>query len=399
MVNMKFLHSNNENCHINSQFYAFFALWNERILVNFSSTLSPHAGFDPHLAEKTRAKHADSHTREEQEWASVDRVLHAEVWKFYSNVDTGKPSPSGGSVNAPPSTTTSTDVVVNKQQTSMEAMGRILGIERADMNIGASSLGEMASAQQQQLIRNRSTNGKWFCPFTKEQILKIWRTPRQFLKGDDELRTLKYLLRFNGAYASYMEQIADREARSKNAAKAGHHINWGGYGGTPPADVDVRARMVLKEIDRTSLCKTAWMDTSVLHSNNQRFPTAVLHTMLEEELDNILIEQIKERERNDRVRIADESDDDDDSGGSDESEFDDNGNDIVILKKIQARAARREKRRQHLVQDDQKAQVHQAKKLVGLKGKSGEALEMARLQNKLGKNNLCVCFYCSFLLL
>ncbi len=36
-------------------------------------------GFDPHLAERTRAKDYNAYTKEEKEWASVDRILHSEV--------------------------------------------------------------------------------------------------------------------------------------------------------------------------------------------------------------------------------------------------------------------------------------------------------------------------------
>ena len=35
--------------------------------------------FDPHLAERTRAKHPKTYTTEELNWATVDRVLHPEV--------------------------------------------------------------------------------------------------------------------------------------------------------------------------------------------------------------------------------------------------------------------------------------------------------------------------------
>ena len=62
-----------------------------------------------------------------------------------------------------------------------------------------------------------------------------------------------------------------------------------------------------------------------------------------------------------------------------------------MLKKLEKRAARREKRRLKLKQDDEKQQVHKAKKLVGLKNKSGEALEMAKLQNQLGVMGCLAC--------
>jgi hypothetical protein len=44
-------------------------------------------GFDPHIAERTRAKNYSSFTKEEREWASIDKILHPQVWKFYSNHD------------------------------------------------------------------------------------------------------------------------------------------------------------------------------------------------------------------------------------------------------------------------------------------------------------------------
>jgi hypothetical protein len=43
--------------------------------------------FDPHLAERVRSKHPRSYSREEKEWASVDRILHPEVWKYYVHRD------------------------------------------------------------------------------------------------------------------------------------------------------------------------------------------------------------------------------------------------------------------------------------------------------------------------
>lgn len=35
--------------------------------------------FDPHLAERVRAKHPRTYTKEEKEWSTVDRIIHPEV--------------------------------------------------------------------------------------------------------------------------------------------------------------------------------------------------------------------------------------------------------------------------------------------------------------------------------
>merc|ERR1712072_1602545 len=176
--------------------------------------------------------------------------------------------------------------------------------------------------------------------------MRIWNTPKQYLKDDDERLVLKLLQKYNGNYKDYMIAQTERDARSANTSKAGHHINFNKFGGVPPSDVDQRCRLVLKEIERAKNCKVEFMDTAVLHANDQRFPTVVVRTMLEEELDALLREQVMEGERNDRARIADESEsesDDEADAASDESEYDDGGSDIIMLKKLQKRAAKREK--------------------------------------------------------
>ena len=35
--------------------------------------------FDPHLAERTRAKNSAMYSKEESEWMAIDRVLHPQV--------------------------------------------------------------------------------------------------------------------------------------------------------------------------------------------------------------------------------------------------------------------------------------------------------------------------------
>lgn len=43
--------------------------------------------FDPHLAERTRAKNPKSYTTEEHNWSTVDRVLHPEVFIYFAILD------------------------------------------------------------------------------------------------------------------------------------------------------------------------------------------------------------------------------------------------------------------------------------------------------------------------
>lgn len=41
---------------------------------------SSAVGFDPHLAERTRAKSVKSYNKEETEWSHIDRILHPQVY-------------------------------------------------------------------------------------------------------------------------------------------------------------------------------------------------------------------------------------------------------------------------------------------------------------------------------
>lgn len=60
-------------------------------------------------------------------------------------------------------------------------------------------------------------------------------------------------------------------------------------------DVDTRCRLVYDELQRAiANTRNEFMDSSVLHSTLQRFPTKVLRLELEKDLDRLLRSQITE---------------------------------------------------------------------------------------------------------
>ncbi|GMG14751.1 unnamed protein product [Phytophthora fragariaefolia] len=62
-------------------------------------------------------------------------------------------------------------------------------------------------------------------------------------------------------------------------------------------DIDARCRLVFQELQRAiANTRNEFMDSYVLHSTLQRFPTKVLRLELEKDLDRLLISQIKEKE-------------------------------------------------------------------------------------------------------
>lgn len=121
---------------------------------------------------------------------------------------------------------------------------------------------------------------------------------------------------------------------------------------------------------------------------------------LEEALDSLLSEQIKDRERADKIRVdsSDSEDNDDDAGvighhDDNESETEINENDVDdpdIVNKINKRARKREKRKKKLMQLTEEEQVLKVKKVLQNK-KTGVSLVEAILQNQLGVNGCLAC--------
>lgn len=242
--------------------------------------------------------------------------------------------------------------------------------------------------------------GPWKCPFGREDILRIWRTPRHFLKTDDEREVYKLLQKFNGAYTSYMDAIAHAKRRQGHFVKEGSHIQWEKLGKLVSKDVDFRARQLLREIDRATFTKNEWISSDVLHANDQKFPTRVLRMHLEEALDVLLTEQIKDRERAEMIRVdSSDSEDAEDAAillaleEEDDVSLDDSdagGADADILNKVRKRAQRRDKRKRKLKKVNDEKDILKVKKVLARK-KTGVALAEAILQNQLGVGGCLAC--------
>jgi len=171
-------------------------------------------------------------------------------------------------------------------------------------------------------------------------------------------------------------------------------------------DVDFRARQLLREIDRATFTKNEWIHSDVLHANDQKFPTRVLRMHLEEALDTLLVEQIRDRERAEKHKVDSSDSEDEDEAAlllafeqDDEEVLEDSddaggegagGNDAEVLNKVQKRARRREKRKRKLIKLSEEQQVQKAKKMLANK-KTGTALAEALLQEQLGLNGCLAC--------
>jgi hypothetical protein len=140
---------------------------------------------------------------------------------------------------------------------------------------------------------NKKNTGIWRNPFDKPTIIRIWKTGNpNLLKSDQERHAYKLLHKYNGSYAAYMELMDEASKRKDNTKKMGAHIKWDAHGLIANPDIDGRARELYEEYDRAVVNKNFWMDSLVLHTNDQRFPTEMLRKQLEEALDAVLSDQV-----------------------------------------------------------------------------------------------------------
>ena len=328
-------------------------------------------GFDSHLAERTRAKHPATWTKEESDWASIDKVLSPKIWAFSASKDPEtifrektrmkgvnkrdqrfKEIEDGGKVSGKDKATAAT-VTKSKQSNQKDTIARLVGMDATfaeDLidEIGGTAdnfnLSKFVSFAHR---KAGESEGKWECKWTREQIMRLWATPRRLLKTEEEKYAFKLLMKYSGTYKSYMEAI--RSWDRKKAQSARGMIDYAAHGLNAPIDLDLRARKVLREIDRVSVSKNTVVTSDALHAMDQRFPRDDLLPQLERELDRLLAEQITTTEMARRKRI-DSSDSEggelgsqDSGGASDEVELEEEGidGDVSRMKKAILKRAKR----------------------------------------------------------
>ncbi|KAJ1441114.1 hypothetical protein B484DRAFT_122439 [Ochromonadaceae sp. CCMP2298] len=543
--------------------------------------------FDPHVAERIRSKNPKSYNKEQKHWASIDRILHPEIWQFYVNhhenfldrheKEAGDPNKGkskrpkkkkknkapkladasgdssvggsswfggmlGGANTKQESSTWSLlgsvggktkrqnsmvkrqdsamgtakrqdsvgsgwglrqNSVVKRQDSAMGTVERLDSVgsgwglntffsgsksslqssqdgakedqerkkERRDKEMeeeeeeesedefdtggegGDGGLQEMTEehnlalkrmqtrvrlSSREGMVRTRRTlvdldSETWECSIDKEAVLLIWRTPRQFLTTDDERHVFRLLMKYNGQYSSYMDEIMQARRRQGNSVQEGRHIQWEKAGKLVAKDVDFRARQLLREVDRATYTRNDWISSDVLHANDQKFPTKVLRMHLEEALDGLLAEQIGDRERHARMKHESDSEEDPaelahlalevveeewgEEGGQEElggvgavggvgwlgveegrkgkEKGEEKGKtrdgvDAEMLAKVNCRTRRREKRKLKIKKLSEELEVQQAKRKLAHK-KSGHALAEAIMQEQLGQSGCLAC--------
>ncbi|RLN61316.1 hypothetical protein BBJ29_008188 [Phytophthora kernoviae] len=125
---------------------------------------------------------------------------------------------------------------------------------------------------------------------SREDIVMSLNTPEEELYKlpSDLLRGRTLLLKYDPQLGkNLLDAIRIQHQSQDQTAKAN----------VAEMDVDARCRIVFQELQRAiANTRNEFMDSYVLHSTLQRFPTKVLRLELEKDLDRLLISQIKEKE-------------------------------------------------------------------------------------------------------
>ncbi|KAG1696443.1 hypothetical protein DVH05_018574 [Phytophthora capsici] len=122
---------------------------------------------------------------------------------------------------------------------------------------------------------------------TREDLMMAINTPEDELYKlpSDLLRGRSLLLKYDPQLCSNLIEAIRVQQQSQLPTDA------------VELDVDARCRLVFQELQRAiANTRNEFMDSYVLHSTLQRFPTKVLRLELEKDLDRLLISQIKEKE-------------------------------------------------------------------------------------------------------
>lgn len=173
------------------------------------------------------------------------------------------------------------------------------------------------------------------------------------------------------------------------AHKIGNNIRWDAIVNAPSKDTDLRARLIMREIERGKQSVNPSMVTQVLAGFDQKFPTSTLIPHLKEELENILGNQIKDRELAERFLLdsSDSESDNSDEISNDDVEGEGIGPEMAL--RLQKRALKKEK--QAIKENGGAEVVKKNDKKVDLKSKKGKALADAILQNELGGGGCLAC--------
>ncbi|KAG4061678.1 hypothetical protein PC123_g3438 [Phytophthora cactorum] len=224
---------------------------------------------------------------------------------------------------------------------------------------------------------------------TREDLLVAINTPEEELYKlpSDLLRGRTLLLKYDPQLSANLITAARIQQQSQDSQTTTDSVE---------VDVDARCRLVFQELQRAiANTRNEFMDSYVLHSTLQRFPTKVLRLELEKDLDRLLISQIKEKEDFELANFLSSKDTADNNG--DVVSDSDSDEEAVIAREVEARRKAKVDAKQGpkvrgkaLKQKSLQKQRREIKN--ALQGRSLEEQRMILREHELGPGGCTACW-------
>ncbi|OWZ24042.1 hypothetical protein PHMEG_000977 [Phytophthora megakarya] len=210
---------------------------------------------------------------------------------------------------------------------------------------------------------------------------ELYKLPSDLLRGRTLLLKYDPQLTLNIITAARIQQQSQDSQMTMDAVEV---------------DVDARCRLVFQELQRAiANTRNEFMDSYVLHSTLQRFPTKVLRLELEKDLDRLLISQIKEKEDFELAHfLAKKTTPDKTSDSVSDSDSDE---EAVIAREVEARRKAKENAKQGTkvrgkVQKQKSLQKQRREIKNALRGRSLEEQRLTLREQELGVGGCTACW-------
>ena len=111
-----------------------------------------------------------------------------------------------------------------EQQKLIDRVGALLGLKdkvnaTANEQTGKVELNKIVTATHKAIKQDLVHGVDWVCPFSKDELMKVWKAPKHQLKTEDEKTALKLMLKYNGTYSAFVEATNARSKRKQNEVK------------------------------------------------------------------------------------------------------------------------------------------------------------------------------------
>jgi hypothetical protein len=231
-----------------------------------------------HSSAAARAKPPSMRSSEERDWKAIEAILFPQFTSWLEHLGTGA-----------------------KSRAPLRLLSAGSDMEPADDRLGP---------QQSDDSDTEGKSGRreaWSCPFSRERLLELWRGGENDRLQGDERKVVALMSKYAGTFD--LSALGNGSGRPRGAPRRDELTTSGRIALTTAlhaaqlyeweGNSNLRLGPLLEELHRVDDMPptTKYVDSHLLHAQPQRFYKDVYKSAIEAEIDRIVAEQIRERER------------------------------------------------------------------------------------------------------